>query len=226
MPTLTNYISFENNTSTNNSEPGDLTDSDYRFRLLNDPDNLLNDYNATSFMNRTHRAASKPDLFTADFATNYSGDFDIIIVAKFDEIPTISKESIFSAGDFYIGGGANGQNCKKHHFTLKRGSGNNPFHCGHSNNPALDKKVEIDTKFHRFRVKSEGGVTEFYIDGKLIQTRNTAFKIERLGLFINNGDEFAPKSSISFIGIFKSILSNEDFERFDQYLACKFEVQP
>lgn len=222
VPVLTNYISF-----TNKSETGNLGNSDYRFRLLNDEGSLINKYNAVSFMNRTHRATSNPDIFEADFNTSYTGDFDIIVVARFDEIPTIDKESIFSTGNFYIGGGANGQNCKRNHFTFKRNSGSNAFNCGHNNNPNLDKKVEIDTDFHRFRVKSTHGVlTEFYIDGVLIGSATNNFSIERLGLFINNADQFAPKSSISFIGIFKSILSENDFDRFDQFLACKFESQP
>jgi hypothetical protein len=50
--------------------------------------------------------------------------------------------------------------------------------------------------------------------------------MKRLGIFNNRAYASALESSISFLGLFTTPLEAQDFERFDKYLACKFEAQP
>lgn len=223
VPVLTNYISFEDK-----NEPGDLSNSDYVFRLKNNPENFPNTYNASSFLTRTngYNSNQQTDLFIADFATIYSGDFDLLIVAKYNALPTTKKETFFSGGNILVANGDDSKNCKQNHFMIKGGAGT--LYCGYDADPNLDKRVEVDTEFHRFRVKYESATqnVEFYIDGNLIESVVQSMDIDRFGLFINNGKKFAPNSAIAFIGLFKTTLSDDDFTRFDQYLACKFELQP
>ncbi len=218
------YISF-----TDRAETGTLG-SNHNFTLHNSTE--VNEYNASTFASRINNFDGSGDLMTASL-TNYSGDFDIILVAKFDALPTSNNASFFSTGGtgngLLVGCGSTGEsNCTRNYFNMNFDTKN--FICGGAAN-----RVPIDLEFHRFRIKytdngASNAIVEFYIDGTLVQTYQNSninsAQISRLDLFNNRARSSFSTSSIAYLGVYSAHLSTENFEVLDHYLACKFESQP
>lgn len=129
---------------------GDLTTnaSTHRFRLKNI--DSPNSYNAATFVSRIARhGASNGDLMATNLVP-YGGDFDVILVAKFDITPISNRESFFSTAPgvtgFQVGIGAAGHaTCKNDIFSLLF---DDRTLCGDAS-----KRVQFDTEFHRYRIK-------------------------------------------------------------------------
>ncbi len=202
---------------------------------------VANLYNSATFIKRrSHNnylnTGVLGDLLTANL-TNYSGDFDLILVARFDINPLFDNEAFFSTGGsngggLMIGAGTNSDmNCKRNYYSINFAGKENI--CGNNMN-----RVVIDNQFHRFRVKytdnttgpSVAGIVEFYIDGVLIERyQNTdinSTKISRLDLFNNRDRTIFSASSIGFLSLYSTHLSDTYFENLDNYLGCKFEPKP
>ncbi|MGB1296162.1 MAG: hypothetical protein ACPG6V_11840 [Flavobacteriales bacterium] len=109
-------------------------------------------------------------------------------------------------------------------------SGNTFDKCGTaSDNAGVDKRVEADTQFHRFRIKytTSSKTARYFIDGNFIgQTTNKAINITRFEFFNNRTQTSSPNASVAFFAFYNAHLQTTDIENFDNYLACKFELQP
>jgi len=218
------YISF-----VDRSETGTLG-SNHNFTLHNSTE--VNEYNASTFASRINDFDGSGDLMTANL-TNYSGDFDIILVAKFNALPTTDNASFFSTGGTGNGlllgcGNTSYTNCTRDYFNMNFDS--ETAICGGAAN-----RVSIDLEFHRFRIKytdngASNAIVEFYIDGILVETHQNSninsAQISRLDLFNNRARSSFSTSSIAYLGVYSAHLSTENFEVLDKYLACKFESQP
>jgi hypothetical protein len=225
----TGYLSYDDN-----NEAGNLT-SNPIFEFINEE--TPNNYNASTFVKRIqNRDGSNGDLMTINLV-DYSGDFDLILVAKFDATPNSNNASFFSTGGtgtgLLIGVGSQGEShCSRAYFNMNFDS--KSFICGSTS----ENRVPFDTEFHRFRVKytdNTSGPTvnakvEFYIDGELIQTYQNSninsAQISRLDLFNNRARSSYANSSIAYLGLYSDSLTTANFEALDKYLACKFEIQP
>lgn len=197
-----------------------------------------NSYNSATFIKRRiqnnyQNTGVYGDLLTANL-TNYSGDFDLILVSRFDINPLFNHEALFSTGGsagggLMIGAGTNSDmNCKRNYYNINFAGKDNI--CGNNTN-----RVVIDNQFHRFRVKytdnttgpNVAGIVEFYIDGVLIEryqnTNINSAKISRLDLFNNRDRTIFSASSIGFLGLYSTHLSDTYFKKLDDYLSCKFE---
>lgn len=221
------YLNYLDNVN----EPGDLTSNPvFTFVNIDNP----NSYNASTFSSRRQNwnLLNKGDLLTTDLDV-YEGDFDLFLVAKFDTIPNRGNASFFSTGDvstgLQIGVGHNANPiCTKDNFNAFFPSKNI---CGDTNS-----RIPFDTEFHRFRIKFTDNLNgndakvELYIDGVLIETYQgselNSTQISRLDLFNNRARTNYGYSSIAYLGIYSDFISDEDYQKLDAYLACKFELQP
>lgn len=221
------FLSYEDKTN----EAGNLSANPI-FEFVNEEE--ANPYNASTFAKRIqNRKGQNGDLMTVDLV-DYSGDFDLILVAKFNELPSSNNAAFFSTGSstsgLLIGTGSTTDTiCTREYFNMN--FANQPFLCGGNTN-----RVPLDLEFHRFRVKYTDDITgvdakiEFYIDGQLTEMHqdnniNPSF-IDYLDLFNNRNRKSYSHSSIAYLGLYSDFLSDENFEALDKYLACKFESQP
>lgn len=227
------YVNFVNG--------GGETTNNFVFQNIDTP----NDYNAKTFLTRLTTINSafpgQPNKMSSPNLTGYYGDIDILLVGKFlngGVGPNLS--SLISTGpdnigiQIGLGDIINGGVCDWGHYNLSIGE--KKFICGGSLN-----RVKKDTDFHRFRLKFTASTRRvvFYIDGNIIQaitlsnanlqTNGGVFHniYQRLKLFSSrdDSDKRQAASNISFIGIYTTHLTANDFEILDKYLECKFEIQ-
>ncbi|MGB0871469.1 MAG: hypothetical protein ACPGSD_17910 [Flavobacteriales bacterium] len=124
------FLSYVDRTN----EAGNLS-SNPIFEFVNEEE--PNDYNATTFAKRRqNRNNTNGDLMTVDLV-DYAGNFDLILVAKFNELPSSNNASFFSTGNtdkgLLIGTGSNTTGtCTRNYFNMNFDS--KAYICGGSAN--------------------------------------------------------------------------------------------
>lgn len=195
-------------------------------------------YKQRAYIRRTKGISGSAAHLEYDYPSNYTGDFEITLVARFIDSTFANlnvRSSFFNSAEttsntttFQLGLGNEDSNtpvdanCNKNQYTVRYGSGNNEI-CGST----IADKVKVDEQFHVFNIKYSHSTTtmDFYIDNTLIETRNLGgtMTIEGLCLFTNRGRSQATAAEIAELFFISSHLSTEDSETLNGYLLCKYQ---
>ena len=219
-----------------NSESTQNTANDTIFRYITENHSI--DYKNRAYIRRTKGTGSNAAHLEYDYTTDYTGDFEITLVARFTDTTfanLIVRSSFFNISEstsngttFQLGLGNTDSdipvdaNCNKNQYTVRFGNGNNEI-CGST----VADKVKVDEQFHVFNIKYTHSTTtmDFSIDNVFIESRNLGgtMTIEGLCLFTNRGRNRAAASEIAELFLLSSHLSTEDSQTLTDYLLCKYQ---
>lgn len=219
-----------------NSEATHGNANDTIFKYITEANSIS--YKERAYLRRTKSADSDAAHIEYNFPSDYTGDFEITLVARFVDTTFANlnvRASFFNISEtssnnttFQLGVGNTDSdtpvdaNCNKNQYTIRYSNGNNEI-CGST----VDKKVRVDNQFHVFNLKytNSSQVMDFYIDNELIESKNlgNTMTIEGLCLFTNRGRNKAAESEIAELFLLSNHLSTDDSQSLTNYLLCRYQ---
>ena len=208
--------------------------NDTIFKYITDIDPIS--YKERASIRRTVSTSTSAAHLEYDFPTDYTGDFEISLVARFTDSTFANLErraSFFNTAEetsnsttFQLGVGTTNSktlvdgNCNKNQYTIRYSGGQI---CG----AVIADKVQVDEQFHTFNIKYTDAtqVIDFSIDNVLVESQalGTQMIIEALTLFTNRGRDKASKAEIGELFLLSNHLSTEDDELLSDFLLCKYQ---
>lgn len=181
---------------------------------------VANDYTANGFLNKTRVSSSGwPDHLLLDLGSNeYTGDFTITLIARYNTLPSGDFNAFFSVG-----------NNVNRSFQLdnRTGAGTGRFSLGlRSAVMAHTLAVPVDTAFHTFVIVKDTSappseLLKFYIDGNLVgATANDVIIQDNIRLFVNRSGNTSSDSSIAYFSIEGTVKTLAEIENVSKQTFC------